>query len=465
MNNQQLWQAVLGELELSLSKANFTTWFRNTGISSYENDRVVISVPNTFTQSWLEKKYHQNLLKTLRDLTDEGVRDIYYKVESIRQQSQPTIVEQTVETVTQTVQQVVTNQAQKAPARAYVNEFGINAKYHFQNLVVGKHNELAHAAAQAVAKDPGNVYNPLFIYGGVGLGKTHVVQAIGNAILQANPDARIMYASCEKFTNDYINSVKQGRANEFQDKYRNIDVLLMDDIQFITGKEGTQEAFFHTFNALHQNNKQVVITSDRPPKAIATLEARLQSRFEVGLIADVSQPDVETRQAILETKCAAKNFEMDDEIVQYLSENIHENVRELEGALNRIIAQHQLQDTAPTLDSVRKMLAGMKVSGTKKALTPRQLLDTVSEFYGITLADLLGASRKKALVVPRQIVMYLLREEMRKSFPQIGEELGGRDHTTAMHAYDKVGRLLREDEQIKQEVNTIKQQLYAQAHN
>lgn len=465
MNNQQLWQAVLGELELNLSKANFTTWFRHTGISSYENERVVISVPNTFTQSWLEKKYHQDILKTLRSLTEEGVREVFYKVESIRQQSQPKVAEIVEEVIQEAVQAAPQIQASQAPVRAYVNEFGINDKYHFQNLVVGKHNELAHAAAQAVAKDPGNVYNPLFMYGGVGLGKTHLAQAIGNAVLQANPDARILYASCEKFTNDYINSVKQGRANEFQEKYRNIDVLLMDDIQFITGKEGTQEAFFHTFNALHQNNKQVVITSDRPPKAIATLEARLQSRFECGLIADISHPDIETRLAILETKCTAKNFDVDEEILRYLAENIHENVRELEGALNRIIAQHQLMDTAPSLDSVRKMLAGMKVSGTKKALTPRQLLDTVSEFYGITLADLLGASRKKALVVPRQIVMYLLREEMRKSFPQIGEELGGRDHTTAMHAYEKVGKLLQEDEQIKQEINTIKQQLYAQAHS
>ena len=459
MNNLQLWQAVLGELELSLSKANFTTWFRNTGISSFENDKVVISVPNTFTQTWLEKKYHQDILKTLRTLTEDGVRDVYYKVEMIRQQSQPAVIDRTEEVIDEVAAAVMAE-----PAKPYVNEFGINEKYRFGNFVVGKNNELAHAASQAVSKDPGNVYNPLFIYGGVGLGKTHLLQSIGNSVLQTNPDARILYASCEKFTNDFINAVRSGRANEFQQKYRNIDVLLIDDIQFITGKEGTQEAFFHTFNALHQNNKQIVITSDRPPKAIATLEARLQSRFECGLIADVSQPDVETRIAILETKCAAKNFELDDDILSFLADNIHENVRELEGALNRIIAQHQLQDTEPTLDSVKKMLAGMKISGSKKALTPKQLLDTVAEFYGITLPDLLGASRKKALVVPRQIVMYLLREEMRKSFPQIGEELGGRDHTTAMHAYDKVGRLVENDEQIKQEINTIKQQLYAQAH-
>lgn len=461
MTNQQLWQAVLGELELSLSKANFTTWFRQTGISSCENQRVVVSVPNTFTQSWLEKKYHVNILKTLKKLTNNDVREVLYKVETVRATFQATPTERAavIEAVTVSAPAPIKSEV----SRDYSNEFGINDKYIFDNFVVGKHNELAHAASQAVAKNPGQTYNPLFIYGGVGLGKTHLVQAIGNHVLEGNPNARILYASCEKFTNDFINAVKQGRANEFQQKYRTVDLLLIDDIQFITGKEGTQEAFFHTFNALHQNNKQIVITSDRPPKAIATLEARLQSRFECGLIADISYPDIETRMAILETKCTEKQFELGQEIRQYLAENIHENVRELEGALNRIIAQHQLQDEQPTMDSVRKMLTGIKFSGQKKAVTPRELIDIVSEFYGVPLPDILGVSRKKALVVPRQIIMYLLREEMRKSFPQIGEELGGRDHTTAMHAYDKVCRLIEEDEQIKQEINTLKQRLYAVA--
>lgn len=455
MTNQQLWQALLGELELTISKANFTTWFRNTGISFYENSRVVISVPNTFTQSWLEKKYHQSILKTLRKLTNNDIKEIFYKVEAIKTAPQSVMTE-TGET---TIEAPIVKEAPKP----YVNEFGINDKYVFEKFVVGSHNELAHAASLAVAKTPGTAYNPLFIYGGVGLGKTHLVQAIGNHILSQNPDARILYASCEKFTNDFIHAVKQGRAAEFQQKYRNVDVLLIDDIQFITGKEGTQEAFFHTFNALHQNNKQIVITSDRPPKAIATLEQRLQSRFECGLIADITYPDLETRMAILETKCAEKSFDLDQDVLHFLADQIHENVRELEGALTRIIAQHQLQNTPATLESVKKMLTGMKLSGQKKVVTPRELIEIVSEFYGIGLPDILGASRKKSLVVPRQIIMYLLREEMRKSFPQIGEELGGRDHTTAMHAYDKVCRLLNEDEQIKQEINTLKQRLYAHA--
>lgn len=459
MTNQQLWQAVLGELELALSKANFTTWFRQTAISSNDNQRVVVVVPNTFTQTWLEKKYHVNILKTLKKLTNNEIKEVLYKVEAIKNVYQPVEAEPTV-----TIEQLqVQRPVQQAPATV-TTEFGINSKFGFDNFVVGKHNELAHAASQAVAKAPGVTYNPLFIYGGVGLGKTHLVQAIGNHVLRDNPNAKILYASCEKFTNDFIHMVKQGRANEFQQKYRGVDVLLIDDIQFITGKEGTQEAFFHTFNTLHQNNKQIVITSDRPPKAIATLEARLQSRFECGLIADISYPDVETRMAILQTKCQEKRVDLEPSILQYLAENIQDNVRELEGALNRIMAQHQLQDQVPTVDSVKKMLVGMKLSGNKKAITPRELINLVAEFYGVALPDILGVSRKKALVVPRQITMYLLREEMRKSFPQIGEELGGRDHTTAMHAYEKVSRLLQEDEQLKQEITSLKQRLYAQAH-
>lgn len=459
MTNQQLWQAVLGELELALSKANFTTWFRQTAISSNDNQRVVVVVPNTFTQTWLEKKYHVNILKTLKKLTNNEIKEVLYKVEAIKNVYQVVEPEPSV-----TIEQIQVQQSVQQAPRTVTTEFGINGKFGFDNFVVGKHNELAHAASQAVAKTPGVTYNPLFIYGGVGLGKTHLVQAIGNHILRDNPNAKILYASCEKFTNDFIHMVKQGRANEFQQKYRGVDVLLIDDIQFITGKEGTQEAFFHTFNTLHQNNKQIVITSDRPPKAIATLEARLQSRFECGLIADISYPDVETRMAILQTKCQEKRVDLEPSILQYLAENIQDNVRELEGALNRIMAQHQLQDQVPTVDSVKKMLVGMKLSGNKKAITPRELINLVAEFYGVALPDILGVSRKKALVVPRQITMYLLREEMRKSFPQIGEELGGRDHTTAMHAYEKVSRLLQEDEQLKQEITSLKQRLYAQAH-
>lgn len=458
MNNQQLWQAALGELELTLSKVNFTTWFRGTAISSYENSRIIISVPSAFAKSWLQEKYHQSILKTLRKFTEGDIKEILYKVESAKKPFQSiTVVTQEEEIEQPTYQTAPDTQ------RGYVNEFGLNEKYTFDNFIVGTNNELAHAASQAAANNPGKTYNPLFLYGGVGLGKTHLLQAVGNRILKANPHFKVLYASCEKFTNDFITAVKRGQANEFQNKYRSVDLLLIDDIQFITGKEGTQEAFFHTFNALHQSDKQIVITSDRPPKSIATLEKRLLSRFEWGMIADISHPDLETRIAILEAKCQAKNYELGNEVMQFMAENIQENVRELEGALNRIMAQHELQGLLPNIDSVRKMLAGIKVSGQKKAMTATDLLEIVIDFYGISMEDLLGASRKKTLVIPRQIVMYLLREEMRKSFPQIGEELGGRDHTTAMHACDKITRLLQEDEQIKQEISSIKQRMYSHA--
>ncbi|HEX9664360.1 MAG TPA: chromosomal replication initiator protein DnaA, partial [Patescibacteria group bacterium] len=330
----------------------------------------------------------------------------------------------------------------------------------FENYIVGKSNELAHAACRAVAERPGIVYNPLFLYGGVGLGKTHLVQAVGHEILKNDPATKIIYVSCEKFTNDYIDAVKNGRGKEFQDRYRNVDILLIDDIQFITGKERTQEAFFHTFNALHQNNKQIVLTSDRPPKAIATLEKRLLSRFEWGMIADIQNPDLETRIAILEAKCQEKDYSLDSEIINYLASNIQTNIRELEGALNRIIAQHQLQNIEPSLPNVKKLISKIASTFQNRSLTPKQILEIVADFYDIDIALVVGNSRKKELVVPRQITMFLMREELRSSYPMIGNELGGRDHTTAMHACDKITKAFENDEKLRQEILSIKQRIY-----
>lgn len=454
MTLQQLWQAVLGELELSISKPNFTTWFKNTAISSYENGKVIIAVPNTFSLAWLQKKYHQSILKTLRQLTNNEIKEIIYKVEAIKN------VVSTAASVSIPVRSETPAVAPSYAVNPRNNEFGINPRYVFENFVVGKGNELAHAACLAVADKPGHVYNPLFIYGGVGMGKTHLLQAVGNKILKNNPNFRILYASCEKFTNDYINAIKGGRGKDFQDTYRNVDMLLIDDIQFITGKEGTQEAFFHTFNDLHQKNKQIIITSDRPPKAIATLESRLLSRMEWGMIADITNPDLETRMAILSAKCQEKNYQLPTEIVSYIAVNIQSNIRELEGALNRIIAHNQLHNTVPTLATTKNILSAMTANLQKKAVTPKQLVNVVSTFYDIQIPDLVGSSRKKELVGPRQIIMYLMREDLRISYPTIGEELGGRDHTTAMHAYDKISRALENDERLRQEINLIKQRLY-----
>lgn len=452
MDENQLWQTALGELELSLSKANFTTWFKNTFISSFEGGRVTIGVSNTFTKTWLENKYHKEILKALQDATNNQVKEVIYKVESAKKSG---LLELKIEK-----QAAVPSSAPSAGSEEK-NGFGLNIHYTFDTFIVGKGNELAHAACQAVAQRPGEVYNPLFIYGGAGLGKTHLMQAIAHEVLKKNPHKKVIYVTCDKFTNEFIRSITQGNGDKFKEIYRSPDVLLVDDIQFLAGKEGTQEEFFHTFNSLHQQNKQIVISSDRPPKAIPTLENRLVSRFEWGMIADVGQPDFETRVAILNAKCKEKNYLLQPEIVNSVASSVQSNVRELEGALNRIIAFHQLNNSAPTPESVKSIIAS--VSHYRKrggALTPKQITAAVADFFEIKMDDLLGSSRKKELVVPRQIAMFLMREEASCSYPSIGQELGGRDHTTAMHAYEKIKTALNEDEKIRQDITLIRQRLY-----
>jgi chromosomal replication initiator protein len=456
--NQLLWNAVLGELELVLSKASFTTWLKNTFIMHNDSGRVTIGVPNTFSQAWLKQKYHQQIYKIIQSKSEERIKEIVYKVQTIKG------FEEQVEQLKKEPQKSAVSNTNQPGHR--INSFevynGINSKYTFDSFVVGKNSELARAAAQAVANAPGTTYNPLFIYGGVGLGKTHLMQAIGNQVLSRDPSKKIVYATCEQFTNDFISSIQAGNPERFTSLYRTADVLLIDDIQFLTGKEGTQDAFFHTFNDLHQKNKQVVITSDRPPKAIATLEDRLLSRFEWGMIADISQPDLETRIAILESKCHDKQFELEREIIQYITMNIQNNIRELEGALNKIIAYYQLNQLEPTLESVKSVLFSLSNSSRKNdSVTIKKLLETVGDFYEIEHAELLGKSREKRYAFPRQIIMYLMREELRYSYPTIGAEIGGRDHTTAMHAYSKISNVVEHDEKVRQEINLLKQKLYA----
>lgn len=459
MNTQQIWQAVLGDLELSISKANFTTWFKGTFILNLDEKTVVIGVPNAFTKSWLEKKYSSELLKALRNITGSNLKEIQYKVASSKDFTPQEPAECNKETYTEKERIPVTNFApQSAPALS--NSFGLNPKYTFNTFVVGKNNELARAASLAVAANPGITYNPLFIYGGAGLGKTHLLQAIGHDILAKEPSRKILYITCEKFTNDFINSVSNGKAASFKDVYRGVDVLLIDDIQFLAGKDGTQEEFFHTFNSLHQNNKQVVLSSDRPPKSIPALESRLLSRFEWGMIADISLPDMETRMAILENKIREKNYLLEKAVITYLANNIVSNIRELEGALNRIIAYHQLNALPPTLESVKKILSGLTTNLQKKSLTTKDIIHTVANFYDIALDDILGECREKKLVTPRQIIMFLMREEIKSSFPTIGQELGGRDHTTAIHAVTKIKNDYDNDEKIRREIEQIRQRLY-----
>src|SRR3989344_5395305 len=451
---QKIWQAALGELELSLSKANFTTWFKNTFISSCQDQTIIIGVPNTFTKAWLEKKYHSKILKALQKITENKIRNITYQVE-LKSKNTADQIKEVITTQVET-----TSVPAPEPEVMMMNEFGINPRYNFTSFVIGKGNELAQAASMAVSNNPGKVYNPLFIYGGVGLGKTHLMQALGNNVLKTLPNKKVIYVSCEKFTNDFIRSISTNQSQKCKNIYRSVDVLLVDDIQFLAGKEGTQEAFFHTFNDLHQANRQVVITSDRQPKAIPALESRLVSRFEWGMITDISMPDLETRSAILKTKCKEKNYELTEEISTFLATSVQNNIRELEGALNKIIAFHQLSGTTPTLESVKKILSSLSIRQQHKTVNPKQLIIMVAEYFDIHIEDILGSCRKKRLVVPRQIIMYLMREDLNNSYPAIGQEIGNRDHTTVMHAYMKISRALNEDEKIIQDVRLIRERIY-----
>ncbi|MBI5465683.1 MAG: chromosomal replication initiator protein DnaA, partial [Candidatus Kerfeldbacteria bacterium] len=358
MTNDELWRAALGELELLISKANFTTWFSHTRILSFIDGQVIVAVPNAFTKAWLENKYNTSILKALQNITSNATKTISYQVEL-----SPT-------TSASPAGPAVNKAAETTPS---TNSFGLNPRYTFDSFIVGKNNELARAASLAVAQNPGQTYNPLFVYGGVGLGKTHLMQAIGHEIIRHSPGKRVLYVPCEKFTTEFIQAIGSGKMERFKGTYRSVDVLLVDDIQFLSGKEGTQEEFFHTFNTLHQANKQIVISSDRPPKAIQTLENRLISRFEWGMIADIASPDLETRMAILAMKCQEKNYQLDKEIINFLATNIQNNIRELEGALNRLIALHQLNNHPPTIELVKDLLGSLTTTR-GLGLTAKKLL-------------------------------------------------------------------------------------------
>lgn len=460
MNQDQLWQAALGELELLISKANFTTWFKNTFIISADSGRIVVGVPNGFTKAWLETKYHQSIQKSLQNALNVPVLAVEYRVETKNRAIQARIPEPAP--VSDQKGDFSSKVSEKqAVSSGFNTTSGLNPKYSLDTFIVGRGSDLAYAAAKAVIDQPGQKYNPLFFYGGVGLGKTHLMQGIGNAIVAKDKGKKVIYLSSEKFTNEFIQAVSHGNAEKFKNFYRGVDVLMIDDIQFLSGKEGTQEEFFHTFNTLHQAGKQIIITSDRPPKSIPALEARLVSRFEWGMVADIAQPDLETRIAILEAKCRERGYSLDREIIQYVSSVVQSNVRELEGALNRIIAYHSLNNTAPTLESAKTLLGALSQGPKRGGLIPKQVVATVAQFFDVAVEDLIGTSRKKELVEPRQLAMYLLREELHASFPAIGQELGGRDHTTAMHACTKIAAQLEKDEKLKQDLSLLKQRLYA----
>ncbi|MBX4186943.1 MAG: chromosomal replication initiator protein DnaA [Candidatus Doudnabacteria bacterium] len=444
MTNQQLWQAILGNLELTLSKANYTTWFKNTSIIEKSDTGIVVGVPNAFTKEWLQNKYHQDILKTLKTIAPE-IKDVKYQIVS------PVYMTPASNSSTREV-------ARATPKRP--DNQTLNPKYTFNTFIVGSNNQLAHAASLAVSKKPGQVYNPLFIYGGVGLGKTHLMQAVGAEILKKDPNAKVLYVTSERFTNEFVSAVQQGKTEYFKNLYRSVDMLLVDDIQFLAGREGTQEEFFHTFNALHQNNKQVVMTSDRLPKEIPAIEERLVSRFEWGMIADIQAPDLETRLAILKTKVKERNYSVEPEILNYIAETIQSNIRELEGALNRLMVYCQLNNTRPTIEQVKSILVNVITPPKKRGVSAKKIIEVVSDFYNVSPEDLLKQSRKKEYVNPRQIAMYIIRKELETSLPSIGEFFGGRDHTTVIHAIDKIERVLKERSGLKQEIELIRDRLY-----
>jgi len=447
---KSLWQAVSGELELSLSRANFTTWFRHVTISLVDGNEVVISVPNIFTKEWLENKYHKQIQAAFYNILKENIK-IQYRVGR-----EPATNKGLIPKLTEEMPALVSLET-AAPLAETTN---LNQRYVFPSFVVGPSNKLAYAAAHSVATKPGENYNPFFIYGGVGLGKTHLMQAIGNEIKSNFPKKKVVYITSERFINEFITAIGTRKTNEFKDKYRKIDVLLVDDLQFLQGKEETQNEFFHTFNALHQENKQIVLTSDRPPKAIPSLEERLRSRFEWGMIADIQPPNLETRIAILQNKAQAKGYDIPLEIFDYIARHIQKNIRELEGALTRVIAYCELNSSPLDLGTATSVLENLIAAPRKKSVTSQQIIEKTASFYDVSISDILGKKRDRDIVVPRQIVMYLLREELQLSYPKIAAHIGKRDHTTAIHSCVKIEKELDASESLRHEINLIKERLY-----
>jgi len=451
MTNDELWKAVLGEMELSLSKAHFTTWFKSTSILSKDTNSVLVSAPNAFVKEWLENKFNRKILDSIRHLTPE-VREIKYVIGvpkiDLRQGVSKVILDRDFEEKT-------ILESDKDIDRST----NLNKKYSFESYIVGSNNELAHAASLAITKNIGNLYNPLFIYGGVGLGKTHLLQAIGNRIMLEHKDSRVLYVPAEKLTADLIASIQNRTIEDLKNHYNKLDLMIIDDVQFIAGKERTQDIVFSIFNELHGKNKQIILSSDRPPKAIPALEERLRSRFEGGMIADIGTPDFETRLAILKIKSIDKNYHLADDVLSYIATNIQKNVRELEGALNRVMAFSQIYNKSPGLKEVKSILATYLNNPYRKT-SPQSVLKSVADFYNISTVDLVKRSRKKEVVRPRQVAMFLLREETKLSFPEIGQKLGGRDHSTVIHACEKIRREEAGDESMKQELVLIRERVY-----
>ncbi len=442
-NIEELWVATLEKIEERISKPSFDTWLKNTKAESLEKDQLIISAPNEFARDWLENQYTELISEILDEVTGSKLKTKFIIPDS-------TIEVEDLKPVTK---------SKVGMGSADIPKSMLNSKYTFDTFVIGAGNRFAHAASLAVAEAPAKAYNPLFIYGGVGLGKTHLMHAIGHYVRDHNPKAKVVYITSEKFTNEFINAIMENKSNNFRNKYRTIDVLLIDDIQFIAGKESTQEEFFHTFNALHEESKQIIISSDRPPKEIPTLEDRLRSRFEWGLITDITPPDLETRIAILNKKAKAEGLDIPNEVMLYIANQINTNIRELEGALIRVVAYSSLvnQDIDASLaaDALKDIIPSSK----PKVITIQGIQEIIGERYNIRLEDFVAKKRTKSIAYPRQIAMYLSRELTDLSLPKIGEEFGGRDHTTVIHAHEKISKLLEQDSDLNRDIEDIKETL------
>ena len=453
-----LWQSVLGEIELTVSHATFTTWFKNTELIDQNDAGVVIGVPNIFAKKQFEVKFNDQVRSVL---AKNGInpKQINYTI-NISDKHTRLNRETTSEVISQpsTADDLISTSSRPVTAPA-LNTGGLNPRYTFDNFIVGSSNDLAYTASRAVAANPGVKYNPIYLYGGVGLGKTHLMQAIGNEIIKNDPKMRVLYISSETFVNEFLDYIRFKKKG-FSEKYRNVDVLIVDDMQFIAGKEKTQEEFFHTFNHLHQNNKQIIISSDKPPKSIPTLTERLRSRFEMGMAIDIQMPDFETRCAILNIKASLSGITLKQDTVEYLATNIKTNIRELEGALNQLLAYAEMRGIEPDISTAEGLIGNIRHSRPQH-ISSKQIIDRTAKHFQIETSEICGDKRDKYIVVPRQIAMYLLRSELHLSFPKIAGELGRKDHTTAIHSVEKIEKAIKLDFLIREQVASIREKLYA----
>lgn len=459
-----LWKGILGEVELSLTTPNYTVYWAKTKLISYDDNEAIFEVPNLFVQKNLQTKY-DNMMRQMLSKNGLNPATLTYIIPSVVKK--PRVSRETTKDssdlfnnsgYTTTSSNQIAKKSFNFPLSGVTTSGSLNPRYTFDNFIVGSSNDLAYSASQAVAANPGIKYNPIYFYGGVGLGKTHLMQAIGNEILKKSPDTRVLYVSSETFVNEFLDYIRFKKKG-FSDKYRNVDVLIVDDMQFIANKEKTQEEFFHTFNFLHQNNKQIIISSDKPPKSIPTLTERLRSRFEMGMNIDIQMPDFETRCAIIQAKAQLSGANINTETTEFLANNIKTNIRELEGALNQLLAYCDLHHIEPDVLTAEGLIGNVRQSR-PQMLTSKQIIDRTAKHFQIKVDEICGEKRDKHIVTPRQVAMYLLRSELHMSFPKIATELGRKDHTTAIHSVEKIEKAIKLDYVIREQVNAIRERLY-----